>query len=340
MAYSNVTQIYYDKFGRAPDASGLEYWTNQANSGASLDAIAASFDVSEEAQNHAKVKAAVEAGGDTYNPSDGWGEVLHSGVVTADEAVASINSDNAKKAAASTASTSTANTSTANTNTTNTNTASTSTASSGSNNTNTGPLPFSVSNSISSGQSTEDFIEDLYTNVLGRTEEETAEDLEGRTYWKEDIQNLIDNQGLSQQDAFEKTFHNFNISAEKQIDNAMLGGASGMSGEDGGTTIGAAMHHEFEKDPSNVETAGGFTNIFGGPVLDSDTKANEKTSEANKATAASVRAKNDELLRTLNPKAYEKKNYERLTEKYEDWFGRGIDQGGLDHWQKDLMGGA
>ncbi len=105
MAYSNVTQIYYDKFGRAPDASGLEYWTKQAESGASLDAIAASFDVSEEAQNHAKVKAAVEAGGETYNPSDGWGDVLHSGVVSADEAVAAINADNAKKAATSTAGT-------------------------------------------------------------------------------------------------------------------------------------------------------------------------------------------------------------------------------------------
>ncbi len=323
MAYSNVTQIYYDKFGRAPDASGLDYWTKQAASGASLDAIAASFDVSEEAQNHAKVKAAVEAGGDTYNPSDGWGEVLHSGVVSADEAVASINADNAKKTAASTASTSTANTSTANT----------STAS-------TAPLPFSVSNSIASGQSTEDFIDDLYTNVLGRTDEETADDLEGRTYHANVIQDLQDVHGLSLEDAYEKTFHNFNISAEKQISNAMLGGASSMGGEDGGTTIGAAMQHEFEKDPANVETAGGFTNIFGGPVLDSDTKANEKTSEANKATAASVRAKNDELLRTLNPKAYDKKNYERLTEKYEDWFGRGIDQGGLDHWQKDLREGA
>jgi hypothetical protein len=343
MAYSNVTQIYYDKFGRAPDASGLDYWTKQAESGASLDAIAASFDVSEEAQSHAKVKAAVEAGGDTYNPSDGWGEVLHSGAVTADEAVAAINSDNAAKAAASTASTSTANTSTANTSTANTSTASTSTANTNTANTSTSstaPLPFSVSNSIASGQSTEDFIDDLYTNVLGRTDEETAEDLEGRTYHANVIQDLQDVHGLSQQEAFEKTFHNFNISAEKQISNAMLGGASGMGGEDGGTTIGAAMHHEFEKDPSNVETAGGFTNIFGGPVLDSDTKANEKTSEANKATAASVRAQNDELLRTLNPKAYEKKNYERLTEKYEDWFGRGIDQGGLDHWQKDLMGGA
>ena len=174
MAYSNVTQIYYDKFGRAPDASGLDYWTKQAESGASLDAIAASFDVSEEAKSHAKVKAAVEAGGDTYNPSDGWGEVLHSGAVTADEAVAAINNDNAQKVASSTASTSTANTSTANTSTANTSTANTSTAS-------TAPLPFSVSNSIASGQSTEDFIDDLYTNVLGRTDEETADDLEGRT---------------------------------------------------------------------------------------------------------------------------------------------------------------
>jgi len=338
MAYSNVTQIYYDKFGRAPDASGLDYWTKQAESGASLDAIAASFDVSEEAKSHAKVKAAVESGGDTYNPSDGWGEVLHSGVVSADEAVASINADNAKKAAASAASTSTANTSTANTSTANTSTANTSTANTST--ASTAPLPFSVSNSIASGQSTEDFIDDLYTNVLGRTDEETAEDLEGRTYHANVIQDLQDVHGLSLEDAYEKTFHNFNISAEKQISNAMLGGASGMGGEDGGTTVGAAMHHEFEKDPSNVETVGDFTNTFGGPVLDSDTKANEKTSEANKASAAAIRAQNDELLRTLNPKAYDKKNYDRLTEKYEDWFGRGIDQGGLDHWQKDLREGA
>ena len=70
--------LYQEKFGRAPDASGYAYWSDQISKGASLDSVATLFDNSAEGQKHAKVKSAVEATGKTYTPAtSGWGKAMH-----------------------------------------------------------------------------------------------------------------------------------------------------------------------------------------------------------------------------------------------------------------------
>jgi hypothetical protein len=48
----DITALYLTILGREPDAGGLEYWTNQLNSGVPLDQIEQAISSSQEAQTY------------------------------------------------------------------------------------------------------------------------------------------------------------------------------------------------------------------------------------------------------------------------------------------------
>ena len=384
--------LYQEKFGRAPDASGYAYWSDQISKGASLDSVATLFDNSAEGQKHAKVKAAVEATGKTYTPStSGWGKAMHSGNVTADDAVAAIQKEASNTATAGTGSitgnnnntTLTVSSNASNASNANTGTSSGSTLTvtgqssddndaaaaavvasgdagdttvddsanlynttlnnavtvlnAGANNVTSEPLPFSTTSSTAAGQTDEEFVNDLYVNILGRTQEETDDDLAGRTYWIKDIDKMR-KAGKSEEDIKKSVLSNFNISGEKQVHNILYGGTDDTSGS--GTTLGAAMLHEFEKDPSTLQTAADFTNAFGNATTTTNTgKANENTSEGNKALASVIRGTDRTILATHNPDKLKELDIKGLNVLYDKYLDREVRDEGIDYWIGRLNAG-
>ena len=360
--------LYQEKFGRAPDASGYAYWSDQVSKGASLDSIATLFDNSAEGQKHAKVQAAVEATGKTYTPStSGWGKAMHSGNVTADDAVAAIQNEASNNVTVNqvsagsddsnitvTGSTSASNddaaaavvasgdagdtTSNASADLYNT-TLSNSVAvmNAGANNIAAEPLPFSTSSSTAAGQTDEEFVNDLYTNILGRTQQETDDDLAGRTYWIKDIDKMRQN-NMSEEDIKKSVLSNFNISGEKQVNNILYGGTDDTSGD--GTTIGAAMSNELQQNPDTLLTAADFTNAFGDATTTTNTgKANENTSEGNKALASVIRGTDRTILATHNPDKLKELDIKGLNVLYDKYLDREVRDEGIDYWIDRLNAG-
>lgn len=344
--------LYQEKFGRAPDAEGYAYWQDQISQGANLDNIASLFDASEEGQKHAKVQEAVEATGGTYTPAEsGWGDAMHSGTVSADDAVAAIQKEASTNVVATNNNDSATNDDEAATvvasgdagddsadlyNTTLSNSVAVMNA--GANNISTEPLPFSTSSSTAAGQTDEEFVNDLYTNILGRTQQETDDDIAGRTYWIKDIDNMRNN-NMSEEEIKTAVLGNFNISGEKQVNNILYGGTDDTSGD--GTTIGAAMSNELQQNPDTLSTAADFTNAFGNASTADTTagKNNEYTSEGNKALASVIRGTDRTILATHNPEKLRELDIKGVNEIYKNVLDREVRDEGIDYWVGRLNAG-
>ena len=188
-----LDNLYQEKFGRKPDASGKAYWTKQIEQGADLSAVANAFDASDEAKRREQTNTAkgvanastVRLSDNLTDPTTKQAARRHEeenlGKVSLTKSYQTTFNNTANNIASSNSSSGSTNNVTI--------TPSSSNSSSSSSGPVMGPVNTSSNNSgggsssssstiTTTGISDEQKIEDLYKNILGRDS-----DADGKDYW-------------------------------------------------------------------------------------------------------------------------------------------------------------